>query len=188
MEESEGIRNTWEDVVVVSDVNEQDSSESEVGTRDLLVKILTKMGCKCHVEDDEVSFSWQGGNFYADVNNDRYDVDIWYHWAETNLDETNYVLRWIKIINDANHLYSVKAVYDIDEDAHLFHIYNKVSFMLHPEIRYKKRFLRTLLGRLFVLRRYIETEFEVEDALQKRLEKKAGDKPGSFGTLSDLPS
>lgn len=60
--------------------------------------------------------------------------------------------------------------------------------MLHPEIRYKKRLLRTLLGRLFVLRRYIETEFEVEDVLQKRLAKATDNEYSSFGTFSDLPS
>lgn len=131
-------------------------------TRDLFIKTLEQMGCEYYVDDDEICFRWQGGQFCASVKNDKLDVIIWYYWAEMEVRDTVSIQQWKDIVNNANGQFISKAVYTIDEEENVFCIYNEASFQLHPQITDKEMVVRTILERLFILRRFIEKEFDVE--------------------------
>jgi len=157
---------------------------TKLKTRDLLKKILTKMGCKCYTDKDQISFGWQGGSFCADVKNELLDVTIWYDWAEFDSDGDD-VCIWMQVINEANEKFHATAVYCFDETEGKFCIHNKVSFVLHPKVQDKELLVSVMLDRLFVLRRYIETRHDVMSEQEMTSPNETSECNGSTIRISD---
>ena len=100
-----------------------------IGTRDLFLDTLTKLGCQYHLgegEDNRIFFAYQGEHFFADTTNDIKYVHLWdTHWGHVDLYDIDEVCRLRKAINLSNLNTSVTTVFTIDEDSKNMDIHSK---------------------------------------------------------------
>lgn len=96
------------------------SSDMKVGTRDLFLDTLTKIGCQYQLgegDDNRIFFAYQGEHFFADTTNDRMYVHLWdTHWGHVELYDIDEVSRLRKAINTSNLNTAVTTVFTIDEE------------------------------------------------------------------------
>lgn len=133
---------------------------ARIATRRLLKKILTCMGCETFTVDNEIVFHWKGRKFIADVRNDKVDVSIWYDWAELEVFDPEIAWKLMHVVNQANDIFPVQAIYSYDGEENKFCISNKVCFCLQPEIKRKVLYVRVMLERLLAARKYIENLYK----------------------------
>ena len=71
-----------------------------IGTRDLFLDTLTKLGCQYQLgegEDNRIFFAYQGEHFFADTTNDIKYVHLWdTHWGHVDLYRSRRTLRWCR--------------------------------------------------------------------------------------------
>ena len=81
-------------------------TENAIGTRDLFLDVLTKIGCQYELgegEDERIYFAYQGENFMVDTNNDSPYVVIWdTYWNSFELYDIEELSRIKKAINLSN--------------------------------------------------------------------------------------
>ena len=77
-----------------SDINKNESQENEkirhMGTKDLFLATLTKIGCQYELaeeeDDNSIYFAYQGENFVVDASNENNYIRIWdTHWGHVEL-------------------------------------------------------------------------------------------------------
>lgn len=132
-----------------------------IGTRDLFMQILKKMGCQYEIdeEDNQIRFMWQGGHFTADVQNDCAFVVVWYlYWDEYELYDIDSLSRVKRVINDANINYNINVVYSVNETGSTFHVHSKKHFLFISQIPNIEGYLQSVLGQFYNVRHYIESE------------------------------
>lgn len=136
--------------------------EPTIGTRDLFLETLTKIGCQYEVdEDDRICFMWQGGHFIADTTDDCPFVVVWYQfWAEYELYDIDTFSRVKRVINDTNINHNINVVYSVNEAGSTFHVHSKKHFLFVPQIPDTIEYLQAVLGQFFTVRRYMEIELD----------------------------
>ena len=144
------------------DNNENNKEATAMGTRDLFLELLTKIGCQYEMdENDRIDFTWQGGYFTADADNESAFVVVWYfQWAEYELYDIDTISRVKRVINDANICYNLDVVYSANEAGSTFSVHSKKHFLLMPQIPDVEGYLQAILGMFFQVRRYIETQID----------------------------
>jgi hypothetical protein len=146
----------------------KETMEQTKGTRDLLLEMLTKIGCQYEIDenDGQIQFTWQGGHFMADAANDCAFVVVWFlFWEEYELYDIDTLSRVKRVINDANINYNINVFYTINEEGNTFHVHSKKHFMLMKQIPDIESYLQTIFGMFFQVRQYVE--LEIEKAKQK---------------------
>lgn len=137
--------------------------EETKGTRDLFLEVLTQMGCRYEIdeEDNQIRFKWQGGHFTADAQNDCAFIVVWYlYWDEYELYDIDTLSRVKRVINDANINYNINVVYSINEAGSTFHVHSKKHILLISQIPDIEEYLQSVLGQFYHVRHYVEAELE----------------------------
>ena len=144
---------------------EQIEKTTEVGTRELFLETLTKIGCQYELGDEEenptIYFAYQGENFIVYANNDNNYVRIWdTHWAHVELYDVDDFARLKKVINGSNLNNSVTTVYTIDEAGNNVDVHCKSIILFIPQIPELEGYLRVELNEFFSAHRYVGIEME----------------------------
>ena len=90
---------------------------NDISTKDIVITVLKKIGCQPEVnEEDQITFKYQGDDFYIASEDDNRFIMIWNPWwGSINTD--NEALPYLKeIINIVNINSLVTTVYMTDED------------------------------------------------------------------------
>jgi hypothetical protein len=142
--------------------NENKMDGKTMGARDLLMDLLTKLGCQYEVDDkDRINFKWQGGYFSADADNESAFVIVrYFQWAEYELYDIDTISRVKRVINDANIYYNIDVVYSTNEAGSTFNVHSKKHFVLMSQIPDVESYLQAILGMFFEVRRYVETQID----------------------------
>jgi hypothetical protein len=124
-----------------------------IGTRDLFLDTLTKLGCQYQLgegEDNRIFFAYQGEHFFADTTNDIKYVHLWdTHWGHVDLYDIDEVCRFRKAINLSNLNTSVTTVFTIDEDGKNMDIHSKSTIPFLSSMPDLDDYLRVELNDFF---------------------------------------
>lgn len=140
-----------------------ENKEPEMGTRDLFLTKLTKIGCQYELgkggNEDNIYFAYQGENFTASTNNKAWYIHIYdTHWGHVELYDIEEFARLKKIINGANLNNSVTTVYTIDEAGSNVDVHCKSTILFIPQIPNLEDYLRLELNEFFRAHQYVGNE------------------------------
>ena len=135
---------------------------SKMGTRDLFLDSLTKIGCQYKLgegEDDRIFFDYQGEHFFADTTNENAYVHIWdTHWGHIDLSDIDEVSRLRKAINVSNLNAIVTTVFTIDEDGKNMYVHSERAFPFISSMPKLEVYLRAELSCFFHAHKLVGTE------------------------------
>ncbi len=124
-----------------------------IGTRDLFLDTLTKLGCQYQLgegEDNRIFFAYQGEHFFADTTNDIKYVHLWdTHWGHVDLYDIDEVCRIRKAINISNLNTSVTTVFTIDEAGKNMDVHSKSTIPFLSSMPDLDDYLRVELNDFF---------------------------------------
>ena len=156
-----------------SNMNKETNKEVKIGTRDLFLETLTKIGCQYEIEEGEdieegdIRFGYQGEYFVVRASNRTHYIQIYdTHWGHVELYDIDEFARLKKAINESNIKNSVTTVYTIDEAGSNVDVHCKSVILFVPEIPNIADYLRLEFGEYF---RVHET-INIEMAKQRELE------------------
>ena len=150
-----------------SDINKNESQENEkirhMGTKDLFLATLTKIGCQYELaeeeDDNSIYFAYQGENFVVDASNENNYIRIWdTHWGHVELYNVDELSRLKKAINNSNLNTGVTTVYTIDEVGHNVDVHCKSVVLFIEQIPNIENYLRVELNELFRAHQYVGNE------------------------------
>ena len=120
----------------------EDKGEEKMGTRDLFLETLTKIGCQYEIdsEDGNILFAYQGENFVATANNEG-----WYS-------------RLKKAVNHANINCATMTIYTINEEGKTVDVHCKSVFPFMPQMPNLEDYLRNELGDFFTAHHLVGSE------------------------------
>ena len=138
------------------------SLEQKVGTRDLFLDTLTKIGCQYQLgegDDNRIFFAYQGEHFFADTTNDIMYVYLWdTHWGHVELYDIDEVSRLRKAINTSNLNTAVTTVFTIDEDGKNMDVHSKSTIPFMSAMPNLEDYLRVELNDFFRAHQMVGTE------------------------------
>lgn len=133
-----------------------------MGTRDLLLDTLTRIGCQYELgeeEDKRIMFAFQGEHFMAYANNEWKFVQLWdTHWGHIELDDVEELSRLRKAINAANLNNSVTTVFTINEVEKTMDVHCKSTVLLVPSIPSIEEYLKYELLEFFRAHQFVTNE------------------------------
>ena len=137
--------------------------ENNMGTRDLFMQTLTKIGCQYELAEEEgdnrIFFAYQGEHFFADTTNEGWYVHVWdTHWYHVELYDVDELSRLKKAINNANLNCATITVYTIDEAGSNVDVHCKSTFPFIPQIPNIETYLRGELNDFFRAHQYVGSE------------------------------
>ena len=139
-------------------------TESAIGTKDLFLEVLTKIGCQYELgegEDDRIYFAYQGENFMVDTFNDSPYVVIWdAYWESVELYDIEEMSRMKKAINYANFNTLASTIYTINEDGKTMDVHSRNMFAFYPQIPDIENYLKVELNEFFCAHRYVNLEMD----------------------------
>lgn len=143
-----------------------DSMENKVlnlGTRDIFLETLTKIGCQYELgegeDEDKVFFAYQGENFTASVSNEGWYVHIWdTYWGHVELYDIDEFARLKKAINLSNLNCATMTVYTVDEAGSNVDVHCKSVIPFIPQIPETDKYLRGELNDFFRAHQYVGNE------------------------------
>ena len=146
-----------------AEVKESLTNESnQVGTRDLLLNVLTQIGCQYELgeEDDKrIFFAYQGEHFFAEASNESLWVNVWdTYWEHVELYDIDEMARMKKAINTSNLNTMVSTLYTIDTDGKNMDIHAKNPFPFFAQIPNIDQFLKAELNDFFRAHQYVSNE------------------------------
>ena len=126
--------------------------EEIIGTRDLFLETLTKIGCQYEIipDDGNICFGYQGENFVASASNEGWYVRIWdTFWGHVELYDVDEFSRLRKAINYANLNCATMTIYTIDEEGKTVDVHCKSTFPFMSQMPDLEDYLRNELGDFF---------------------------------------
>lgn len=150
-----------------SDINKNESQEDEkirhMGTKDLFLATLTKIGSQYELvekeDDNSIYFAYQGENFVVDASNENNYIRIWdTHWGHVELYDVDELSRLKKAINNSNLNTGVTTVYTIDEVGHNVDVHCKSVVLFIEQIPDIENYLRVELNEFFRAHQYVGNE------------------------------
>ena len=158
--------------VVTEKKEEEEPKEQEkeermmnMGTRDLLMDTLTKIGCQYTIDESEenrICFTYQGEHFDGYASNESMMITIWdYWWTGFDLYDIDTLSRVKRVINDANIKAPVTTVYSIDEEDGKVGVHSCKRMLFIPQIPNIEDYLQATLAEFFQVHRYIKTRLEM---------------------------
>lgn len=152
---------------LMTDKNKNESQEDEkirhMGTKDLFLATLTKIGCQYELaekeDDNSIYFAYQGENFVVDASNENNYIRIWdTHWGHVELYDVDELSRLKKAINNSNLNTGVTTVYTIDEVGHNVDVHCKSVVLFIEQIPDIENYLRVELNEFFRAHQYVGNE------------------------------
>ena len=148
-----------------SNMNKETNKDGKIGTRDLLLETLTKIGCQYEFEESEddeegdIRFGYQGEYFVVRASNKTPFIHIYdTHWGHVELYDIDEFTRLKKAINESNIRNSVTTVYTIDEAGSNVDVHCKSVILFVPEIPNIADYLRLELSEYFRVHETINME------------------------------
>ena len=137
--------------------------DNNIGTRDLFLSTLTKIGCQYQFSDEEgddrIFFAYQGEHFFVNAQNNLRYIQIFdTPWGHVELYDVDDFARLKKAINGSNLNNSVITIYTIDEDAKSVDVHSKSTILVIPQIPEIEDYLRLELNEFFGAHRYVGNE------------------------------
>ena len=124
-----------------------------IGTRDLFLATLTKIGCQYQLgegEDDNIYFPFQGERFIVDASNDSMFIHIWDpYWNNVELYDVDEVARIKKAINTSNLNSTVTAVFTINEAGSTLEVHSKTTIPFLATMPHLEDYLKSTLNEFF---------------------------------------
>jgi hypothetical protein len=141
------------------------NKQVKMGTRDLFLETLTKIGCQYVIEEDEnveegdIRFGYQGEYFVVRASNKTHYIQIYdTHWGHVELYDVDEFARLKKAINESNIRNSVTTIYTIDEAGSNVDVHCKSVILFVPEIPNIADYLRLELSEYFRVHETINME------------------------------
>lgn len=139
------------------------SEEKKIGTRELFMETLTKIGCQYELADEEddnrIFFAYQGEHFFADTTDEGWYVHLWdTHWGQIELYDVEELARLKKAVNEANLNCATITVYTIDDVAKTVNVHCKSTFPFIAQIPNLENYLRSELNDFFRAHQYVGNE------------------------------
>ena len=133
----------------------------EISTQELVIETLKKIGCQPQVEDDKVTFKYQGADFYIAAEEDNRFIMIWNPWWGS-ISADNEALPYLKeIINLANVSSLVTVVYVTDEEEPTVGLHSRCHTFFSPAEGDLSGHLKMLLDEFF------EAQATVKDSMNQ---------------------
>lgn len=131
---------------------------------DLMKKLLTRLNCQYHEEDDgSISFIYQGEHFSMFTKPDYVWVRITDHrWYDCPLDNIEEFSCMQKAINKANFSSLCTAIYYVSKEENKMAVFSKGDFSISGEYHNIEGYLTTWLSCFFRLKQNVVLEFEKE--------------------------
>ena len=133
-----------------------------IGTRDLFLATLTKIGCQYQLgegEDDSIYFPFQGERFIVDASNDSMFIHVWDpYWKNVELYDVDEVARIRKAINTANLNTPVTTLYTINEAGRTMDVHSRATIPFFSVIPDLETYLRDALAAFFHAHQVVGTE------------------------------
>lgn len=139
---------------------ENNSMEEKIGTRDLFLETLTRIGCQYEFgEGDDITFGYQGEHFIVRANNNNHFIHIYdTYWGHVELYNVEDLSRLKKAINESNLNNGVTAVYTVDEAGGTVDVHSKTVILFTQEIPAIDDYLRMELNEFFRVHETINIE------------------------------
>lgn len=139
---------------------ENNSMEEKIGTRDLFLETLTRIGCQYEFgEGDDITFGYQGEHFIVRANNNNHFIHIYdTYWGHVELYNVEDLSRLKKAINESNLNNGVTAVYTVDEAGGTVDVHSKTDILFTQEIPAIDDYLRMELNEFFRVHETINIE------------------------------
>jgi hypothetical protein len=141
------------------------NKQVKMGTRDLFLETLTKIGCQYVIEEDEnveegdIRFGYQGEYFVVRASNKTHYIQIYdTQWGHVELYDVDEFARLKKAINESNIRNSVTTIYTIDEAGSNVDVHCKSVILFVPEIPNIADYLRLELSEYFRVHETINLE------------------------------
>lgn len=134
----------------------------ELGARDLVMHVLTQIGCQYTIDDDEdICFRYQGENFYISASNEHSCMTIWdFGWLQCELHDVEQFSRIKHAINEANWKTNTMTFYTINEAGGIAAVHCKKSILFMPYISDIECYFRAMLDDMFETHRFISLEID----------------------------
>ncbi len=135
--------------------------EEIIGTRDLFLETLTKIGCQYEIipDDGNICFGYQGENFVASATNQGLYVHVWdTYWGQVELYDVDEFSRLRKAINHSNLNCATMTVYTINEEGNTVDVHCKSTFPFMSQMPNLDIYLRSELGDFFNAHRLVGNE------------------------------
>ena len=142
---------------------EQKVEETMLGTRDLFLETLTKIGCQYSIDeqDGRIGFAFQGENFVVDVADGNSYIRIWdLYWTSAEMYDVNEVSRLKRAINSANLSTGLTTVYTINDAGSTIDVHCRSTVLFISQIPDLENYLRLELNEFFRAHRHVELELE----------------------------
>ena len=145
------------------EVMNSDNQSVGLGTRDLFMETLTKIGCQYELaeeeNDDRIFFAYQGEHFFVNAKNDWRYIQIWdTHWASVELYNIDEYSRLKKAINSSNINNSVMTIYTVDEDGNTIDVHCKTTILFMSVIPDIEDYLKLELNEFFRAHQFVKLE------------------------------
>jgi hypothetical protein len=149
-------------ILASAQVPNTSSETTKIGTRDLFLNTLTKIGCQYQLgegDDNRIFFAYQGENFFADTTNDIMYVHLWdTHWGHVELYDIDEVSRLRKAINTSNLNTAITTVFTIDEDGNNMDVHSKSTIPFISSMPNLEDYLKVELNEFFRSHQMVGTE------------------------------
>ncbi len=149
-------------ILASAQVPNNSSETTKIGTRDLFLNTLTKIGCQYQLgegDDNRIFFAYQGENFFADTTNDIMYVHLLdTHWGHVELYDIDEVSRLRKAINTSNLNTAITTVFTIDEDGNNMDVHSKSTIPFISSMPNLEDYLKVELNEFFRSHQMVGTE------------------------------
>ena len=145
--------------------NEQAVSGSismDIGTRDLLIRVLQELGCPVHEnEQEDLIFQFQGQHFVAVASNDRLCIIVHYPWwLQCSLFDVERLAKIKKAINEANFCTRVASCYTVADEGDVVGVHSQKNFLFIPQIPDIAGYLKAMLEDFFQAHHFVLQELD----------------------------
>ena len=145
-------------------VEQETNMEKKIGTRDLFIEVLTKIGCQYQLgegDDTRIFFAFQGENMFADASDESLYVVVWdTYWEHVELYDIDEVSKMRKAINNSNLNSSVTTVYTIDKEGSSMDVHSRSMFAFVPQMPSIENYLKAELGKFFRAHQLVGNEMQ----------------------------
>lgn len=140
----------------------RDEIQAEIGTRDLLLCVLTQIGCQYTIgEDERIHFDYQGEHLWAEAINDCRFINVYdTGWERCEMYDVEKVARLKQAINEVNFREVVTVFYTIDEADSMMWVHCKTNFLLIPQLPDIDTYFKIELAALFQAHHALGAEME----------------------------
>lgn len=128
-----------------------DGVQIEIGTRDLLMRVLMQIGCAYTIDEEQrICFTYQGEQLWAEATNDCLYVDVYdTFWESCELSNLDRVAKLKQAINTVNLSEVENVFYTINDEDNVLMVHCKRNFLFIPQIPHIDDYLRSVFNGLF---------------------------------------